>query len=78
MPTVEIKCASKTKWGKGTYKLNNSILKLEYVKDEFYNCWQLHKETKQNFSNSNEWWEKRKLIFKECLKKSFNRNQQLK
>ena len=69
MPTVEIKCVSKTKWGKGTYKLNNSILKLEYVKHEFYNCWQLHKETKQNFSNSNEWWEKGKLIFKECLKK---------
>ena len=60
MPIIGLKYITKTRWGIGSYKLNNSMLKLSYVKEEFYNIWQIHKETKLYFNNLNEWWEMRK------------------
>ena len=55
--------------GSGTYKLNNSILNLKYVKNEIYNIWQVHKQCTLNFPNLIDWWEKGKLLLKECFLK---------
>ena len=68
MPQITLKIATKIRWGKGIYILNNSILKNNYVKDEFYNIWQNYQLNKANFPNLNEWWETGKLIIKECFK----------
>ena len=68
MPFIAIKCIKKIKWGNGFYKLNNEILKNDWTKDEIYNIWQIHKQTKSHFPNLNTWWETGKLLVKECLK----------
>ena len=70
MPTIELKYTTKTRWGKGSYKLNNSILNSIYVKEEFHNTWQIHKEAKLYANNLNEWWETGKKMIKECFKKA--------
>ena len=67
MPLISFKYVTKIRWGQGIYKLNNSILKLNYVQDEIYNIWQIHKQCKSNFPNLIDWWEKGKLLLKECF-----------
>ena len=57
MPIIELKYITQTRWGISNYELNNSMLKLSYVKDEFYNIWQICKKTKLYFNNLKEWWE---------------------
>ena len=74
MPTIELKYTTKTRWGKGSYKLNNSILNSIYVKEKFHNIWQIHKEAKLYANNLNEWWETRKKMIKECFKASIEVN----
>ena len=64
MPLISFKYVTKIRWGQGTYKLNNSILKLKYVQDEIYNIWQVHKQSKLSFPNLIDWWEKGKLLLK--------------
>ena len=64
MPLISFKYVTKIRWGQGTYKLNNSILKLKYVQDEIYNIWQVHKQSKLSFLNLIDWWEKGKLLLK--------------
>ena len=44
MPLISLKYVTKIRWGKGIYKLNNSILNLNYVQNEIYNIWQIHKQ----------------------------------
>ena len=67
MPLISLKYVAKLRWGKGIYKLNNSILKLNYVQNELYNIWQIHKQSKLNFPNLIDWWEKGKLLLKQCF-----------
>ena len=43
MPLISLKYVAKIRWGKGIYKLNNSLLNLNYVQNEIYNNWQIHK-----------------------------------
>ena len=68
MPLISLKYLTKIRWGKGIYKLNNSILKLNYVQNEIYYIWQIHKKSKLHFPNLNDWWEKGKRLLKECFK----------
>ena len=67
MPLISLKYVAKLRWGKGIYKLNNSILRLNYVQNELYNIWQIHKQSKLNFPNLIDWWEKGKLLLKQCF-----------
>ena len=43
-------------------------MKNDWIKDEIYNIWQIHKQSKSHFPNLNTWWETGKLLLKECLK----------
>ena len=67
MPLISLKYVTTIRWGKGIYKLNNSILNLNYVQDEIYNIWQVHKQSKLNFPNLIDWWEKGKLLLKNAF-----------
>ena len=67
MPLISLKYVAKIRWGKGIYKLNNSLLNLNYVQNEIYNIWQIHKQSKLYFPNLIDWWEKGKLLLKECF-----------
>ena len=68
MPVLQIKTTPKIKWGAGTYKLNNSILKLNFVKDEIQYIWQIHQQSKIFFPDLNEWWEKGKQLLTNAFK----------
>ena len=54
--------------GPGTYKLNNSILKLNFVKDEIHYIWQIHQQSKIFFLDLDEWWEKGKQLLTNAFK----------
>ena len=68
MPVLQIKTTPKIRWGPGTYKLNNSILRLNFVKDEIQYIWQIYQQSKIFFPDSNEWWEKGKQLLTNALK----------
>ena len=68
MPVLQIKTTPKTRWGPGKYKLNNSILKLNFVKDEVQYIWKIHQQSKIFFPDLNEWWEKGKQLLTNVFK----------
>ena len=68
MPVLQIKTTPKIRRGPETYKLNNSILRLNFVKDEIQYIWQIHEQSKIFFPDSNEWWEKGKQLLSNALK----------
>ena len=74
-PILTLNFTKFLKWGKSTWKINNSILEAQTNKDQIWYTWMKWREQKSKFENIIEWWEKGKIKIKnECINIAINEN----
>lgn len=55
------------KWGRGNWKLNNSLLMDKQTKEEIHEFWEFWQKNKYSFRSSLQWWDEGKRNIKEIF-----------